>query len=102
MEGSKAEHVETGPVSAGMFQRLAGHPFPSAVTVTHLEGEEVTVERSCHTAFVCVRLILTGPARALRALGLAAPQHAEARWPGWWLCESHGHSRVAENAEHNL
>lgn len=54
MEGSKAEHVETGPVSAGMFQRLAGHPFPSAVTVTHLEGEEVTVERSRHTAFACV------------------------------------------------
>lgn len=54
MEGSKAEHIETGPVSGGMFQRLAGHPFPPAVTVSHLEGEEVTVERSHRTAFVCV------------------------------------------------
>lgn len=54
MEGSKAEHIETGPVSGGMFQRLAGHPFPPAVTVSHLEGEEVTVERSHHAAFACV------------------------------------------------
>lgn len=98
MEGSKAEHVEAGPVSGGMFQRLSGHPFPPAVTVTHLEGEEVTVHCIC----VCVRLTLSAPDRALRALGLAAPQHREACWPGWWLCESHGHGRVAENTEHYL
>lgn len=102
VEGSKAEHVEAGPVSGRMFQRLAGHPFPPAVSFSSRGGRSDGGEKPSRCICVCVRLTLSAPDRALRALGLAAPQHREACWPGWWLCESHGRSRVAENIEHNL
>lgn len=51
VERNKAECIETGPVSSRTFQRLAGCPFPFAVMVTHLEGEELMAERSGHIAF---------------------------------------------------
>lgn len=51
MERNTAECVETGAASSRTFQRLAGCPFPFAVMVTHLEGEELMAERNRHVAF---------------------------------------------------
>lgn len=51
MERNKAECVETAPLSSRTFQRLAGCPLSFAVMVTHLEGEELVVERNRHIAF---------------------------------------------------
>lgn len=51
MERSKAQCIETGPVSSRMFQRLAARPFRFAVMVIPLEGEELMLERSRHIEF---------------------------------------------------
>lgn len=60
MDRSKAQCIETGPVSSRMFQRLAARPFRFAVMVIHLEGEELMLERSRHIEFaddpLCERL----------------------------------------------
>ena len=51
MERNKAECRGTGPASTRTLQRLARCPFPVAVMVTRLEGEELMVERNSHIAF---------------------------------------------------
>lgn len=108
MEGSTAECDETGPVSGRTFRRLAGRPFPFAVTVTHPEGEELMAGRNRHIAFaddpLCVfKTDLSSRADLIpQASGLAAAGHGVSRWPGGWSGEGHGHRRVTEGTERDL
>lgn len=51
MERNRAKRVEAEAVSIRTFLGLAGCLFPLAVTVTHLEGGTLMVERNCRIAF---------------------------------------------------